>query len=212
MAPLSLAGGEGKFSWRITELSSGFSQANGYVEAGITEHQFTQAASQIYGIVDSVSAPTTGSSTSTSRRTVYYSPGTYIFWAYTLAQNGTYYPAGSGTVTITEYEEPEPSVPRPNNWSWWSNIYSDAPISITAAEYNAFTDRINQFREYKGLSRYNFTMASSGSIILASMVGQCSDAISAMDPVTSPPYAPYAGDEITARFFNRLMNALNSID
>lgn len=207
MASLTLTGGEDEFSWRITGLSSGFSQANGYEEAGITEYPFTQEASQIYGIVDSISAPATGSSTSTTRRTVSYDPGTYQFWAYTLAQNGTYYPAGTATVTVTGA-----SSQRPSDWNWWSDIYSGAPISITASEYNAFTDRINEFRAYKGLSNYSFTRASSGAVIRASMVGQCSDAISDMDPVTSPPYAPAAGDEITARFFNRLMNSLNSID
>ena len=206
MASLSLTGGQEEFSWRITGLSSGFSQANGYVEAGITEYPFTQAATQIYGIVDSVSAPATGSSTSTTRRYVSYAPGTYTFWAYTLAQNGTYYPAGCASVTVSGGAE------RPADWSWWSSIYSGAPIQITASEYNAFTERINEFRAYCGLSDYSFTRASSGGTIRASMVGQCCDAISDMDPPSSPPYAPAAGDAITARFFNRMMNALNSIE
>lgn len=207
MASLNLTGGEEEFSWRITGLSSGFSQANGYVEAGITEYRFTQEASQIYGIVDRVSAPSVGSSTSTSRRYVGYDPGTYTFWAYTLAQNGTYYPAGSATVTVTA-----PGLDRPDNWSWRSGIYSGAPIAITASEYNAFTGRINEFRAYCGLPDYSFTRVSSGDIIRAYLLGECYDAISAMDPAISPPYPPAAGDTITAIYFNRMMNALNSID
>ena len=97
MANLSLTGGEEEFGWRITGLGSAFNQANGYVEAGITRYQFTQSSHSISGVVDSVRAPSSGGSTSTTRRYVSYDPGTYDFWGYTLVQDGTYWPAGSSS-------------------------------------------------------------------------------------------------------------------
>ena len=96
MASLSLSGGEEEFGWRITGLGSAFNQANGYVEAGITKYQFTHSSSSISGVVDSVRAPASGGSTSTTRRWVGYDPGTYDFWGYTRVKDGTYWPAGSG--------------------------------------------------------------------------------------------------------------------
>ena len=80
MASLSLSSGEEEFGWRITGLGSAFNQANGYVEAGITKYQFTHSSSSISGVVDSVRAPASGGSTSTTRRWVGYDPGTYDFW------------------------------------------------------------------------------------------------------------------------------------
>ena len=88
MASLSLSGGEEEFGWRITGLGSAFNQANGYVEAGITKYQFTHSSSSISGVVDSVRAPASGGSTSTTRRWVGYDPGTYDFWGYTRVKDG----------------------------------------------------------------------------------------------------------------------------
>ena len=111
MASLSLSGGEEEFGWRITGLGSAFNQANGYVEAGITKYQFTHSSSSISGVVDSVRAPASGGSTSTTRRWVGYAPGTYDFWGYTRVKDGTYWPAGSGTVTVDS-----PAAQRPDDW------------------------------------------------------------------------------------------------
>lgn len=106
MASLILTGGENQFSWRITGLSGAFNQAE-YIQAGITMYQFTQGGvTSISGVVDSVSAPYSGSSTSTTTSYVSYDPGTYTFWGFTQVQDGTYWPAGSATVTVygqTEY-------------------------------------------------------------------------------------------------------------
>lgn len=208
MANLSLTGGEEEFGWRITGLGSAFNQANGYVEAGITRYQFTQSSHSISGVVDSVRAPSSGGSTSTTRRYVSYDPGTYDFWGYTLVQDGTYWPSGSDTVTVES-----PAAQRPDDWSWYSTVRAGQPIELSAYEWNAFCNRINDFRVYVGLPEYGaFERAYSGDPITADIVEQAVYAIRAMDPPTSTPRAPSRGDLITADFFNDLRRSLNSID
>lgn len=207
MANLSLTGGEEEFGWRITGLSSAFNQANGYVEAGITRYQLTQASAHISGIVDSVRAPSSGGSTSTSRRYVNWDPGTYDFWGYTLVQDGTYWPAGAGTVTVEGA-----AAQRPDDWSWYSAVRAGRPILLSAYEWNAFCNRINDFRVYSGLPEYgDFERMYSGDPISAGVVRHAVWAISAMDPPYKPPASPGSGDPITASFFNDLMDSLNSI-
>lgn len=207
MAYLSLTSGENQFSWRIVGLSKAFSQTNGYTMAGITKYQFTQSSSSISGIVDSITAPSSGTSTSTTLRTVLYSPGSYTFWAFTRVQDGTYWPAGSATVTVAE-----PRPVRPQNWYWYSTISSGSPINISAVEWNDFLNRINEFRVYSGLYEYGaFEYAYSGKLITASAVEHAVYAIRTMNPPVSTPTAPSKGDVITAYIFNRLRDSLNSL-
>ena len=183
MASLSLSGGEEEFGWRITGLGSAFNQANGYVEAGITKYQFTHSCSSISGVVDSVRAPASGGSTSTTRRWVGYDPGTYDFWGYTRVKDGTYWPAGSGTVTVES-----PAAQRPDDWDWSSVIQAGRPVRISAYEWNQFCNRINDFRLYVGLPEYGaFERAYSGDPITAEIVEHAVYAIRAMDPPVSPP-------------------------
>lgn len=206
MASLSLSGGTEQFSWRITGLSSAFNQANGYVRAGIASAPFTSGGTSISGIVDTVSAPASGGSTSTSQRWVGYSPGTYTFYAFTQVQDGRYWSAGSARVTV------DAAAQRPANWSWWSTVAQGAAIQISAAEFRAFLDRINEFRVYTGLPEYGaFVYPSAGDVMTAVMMGHPVYAIRAMGPSIATPTAPFAGDPITAAFFNGLRNSLNSI-
>lgn len=101
MASLVLTGGTQQFSWRITGLSSAFSTANGYTEAGITTKSFTSGSTTTpSGIVSTITPPSSSTSTSTTTKTVSYSPGTYTFYAYTKVQDGRYWSAGSATVTV----------------------------------------------------------------------------------------------------------------
>lgn len=103
------------------------------------------------------------------------------------------------------------AVERPNDWSWWSTIRSGAAIAITASEWNAFTTRINEFREYTGLSSYSFTTVSSGTPISYWIVNQARTAISEISGHGSLPSAAVSGGKIYASFFNSLASALNSI-
>lgn len=89
MAKLTLTSGTGGFTWRISGLSNPFSSAN-YKKAGITIYKFTQEAASISGIVDYVTATSSGTSTSVSHW-VDYSPGTYTFWGFTQTAAGDAY-------------------------------------------------------------------------------------------------------------------------
>ena len=100
---------------------------------------------------------------------------------------------------------------RPNDWTWWSTISSGAAIGITASEWNAFTTRINEFREYANLSSYSFTTVSSGTPISYWIVNQARTAISEISGHGSLPSAAVSGGKIYASFFNSLASALNSV-
>ena len=100
---------------------------------------------------------------------------------------------------------------RPADWSWESTIRSGKPIAITASEWNAFTTRINEFREYAGLSSYSFTTVSSGTPISYWIVNQARTAISEISGHGSLPSAAVSGGKIYASFFNSLASALNSV-
>lgn len=102
---------------------------------------------------------------------------------------------------------------RPYNWAWWSSIASGIDIGVSANEWIAFCDRINEFREYKGLATYgSFVTPVAGTTkISATIVNHAVWAIGAM---ASGAYSleVSAGDTITASFFNGLKNYLNSIE
>lgn len=208
MATLSLSGGTEQFSWRITGLSSAFGRNNGYLLAGITRNQFTVGGvSSITGVVDTISAPETGTSTATTRQTVSCDPGIYNLWGFTQIQDGTYWPAGDGTVTVDG-----PSAERPEDWSWYSAVQAGRAIRLSAYEWNAFCNRVNDFRLYAGLPAYgDFIQAEVGGKISANICKHAVWAIQAMDPPLSAPTAPVSGDPISASFFNRLRDSLNSI-
>ena len=101
---------------------------------------------------------------------------------------------------------------RPDDWEWWSTVAKGAEIQLSAAEWNAFGECINEFRVYAGLSEYSFTTAVSGTTkISAAIVNQARTAISAIDGHGTLPSAAVAGNPITAAFFNNLKDALNAI-
>lgn len=105
---------------------------------------------------------------------------------------------------------PGPSNPRPQNWTWWSPIYSGGTINISANEWNAFCNRINEFRQYKGLSATYFSYVYSGMPISANIVNEARDAIYFMNYYV--PYAVRSGDAISASFFLALQDALNNVN
>lgn len=100
---------------------------------------------------------------------------------------------------------------RPSDWTWNSTIASGAEIKISAVEWNDFCSRINEFREYAGLSSYNFTTVYPDDEISANIVNQARTAISAIIGTETLPSAVKSKDPITASFFLSLSDALNII-
>ena len=218
MAELVIEGGNLEFTWQIVDLSAPFNRSN-YTLVGITSYTFTQRSTSISGSVDSVNAPTSGSSYSSTAHTVSYNAGTYKLFAYTLAANGYYYPTGPyGTdgkscgVTFTVADGGGVKPTRPANWSWNSIVRAGSPIGITARDWSAFQDRINEFRDYKGLGQYWFTTVSSNTPMYAYLVNQAITAISQIPGHGSLPSDAESGKTIiTASFFNSLASALNNV-
>lgn len=101
---------------------------------------------------------------------------------------------------------------RPDAWEWWSVVEKGAEIQLSAAEWNAFTACINDFRVYKDLAEYSFTTAVSGkTAISAAIVNQARTAIAAISGHGTLPAAAVQGDPVTAAFFNDLRDALNTV-
>lgn len=100
---------------------------------------------------------------------------------------------------------------RPDNWYWYSTVKQGYPIELSAYEWRAFCNRINEFRTYMGMSEYDFTYVSKGDIITASIVNQARSAIRSISGHGSLPSAARSGNPITASFFIDLQYALNDI-
>ncbi len=119
---------------------------------------------------------------------------------FTTSQGG-----GGGGTDIPDIPTPV----RPSDWAWWSVIDSGAAINISASEWNAFCDRINEFRSYKGFDEITFSRVYRGTAISAAIVNEARNAIYPMSNWV--PYAVSQGDIISASFFLGLQTALNAI-
>lgn len=209
MPTLTLEGYNGGFTWQITDLSNPFNSTY-YKAAGITKYKFTKESTSISGVVSSIDANDSRTKISTPEVDVEYKAGTYTFWAWCQAANGTYYPVNDEygmTVVVTDS-----SASRPDDWEWWNTIKKGKPIALEADEWNAFCDRINEFREYQGLYAFGYTEVESGDPISADIVNEAIDMISWLSITEDLPDKVESGDPITAVFFQDLVNALNSIE
>lgn len=208
MPSLILTPGEESFSWQIIELGSPFNTSN-YIAAGITVYKFTEGGvTTISGTVSEIDAPASRTAYYTPEVEVSdYAPGTYTFWAWCQALNGKYYPAGSATVTVTSSSDE-----RPWDWIWDSDIYRNGEVGLTASEWVDFCDRINEFRRYKGLDDYDFTVPVAGKTKISAAI--CNEAWEAIDDIPGSGTMPdeaVAGEPLVASFFLGLRNALNEI-
>lgn len=115
-----------------------------------------------------------------------------------------------GGKTFTTIADPSS---RPADWSW-SGIYMGAPVTnMTAAQWNSFTTRINEFRAYKEMSGYSFTTVVKGiTPISAVIVNQARSAINEIQGHGALPLAAVPGvTKISAAFFSQLASALNAV-
>lgn len=102
---------------------------------------------------------------------------------------------------------------RPDNWAWWSLVAKGEEILLSASEWVAFGECINEFREYKDLSAYTFTVPVSGTTkISAAIANQARTAINAIPTRGTMPAETVQGELITAAFFNDLKDALNAVN
>ena len=144
----------------------------------------------------------TASGTSISK-TFYLSPGTYA--ANIQINNGTW-------LGRKDFEITGSSAKRPSDW-YWSGISAGRHVeNLTASQWRSFCDRIDEFREYKGLRPYGFTYVSRGDTVYSWIVNEARDAISEIPGRGSLPSRVYSGDPVEASFFDDLAYALNCTD
>lgn len=114
---------------------------------------------------------------------------------------------------------------RPSNWAWSYNISSGSDVYsvsgkniylMPATEWNNFTQRINGFRTYKGLSSYSFTAVSSDTDFTTTTINQALNAIRDMSAYftggnTLPTNRSSGDDILIASYYTRMRDCLNSI-
>jgi len=212
-------------TWYITGLSSPFNTQN-YIRVTLSTNPAINGSpnppsvilSSIYPITDTGGSTTTPSSTTTGGG-AFSGGNTYTLYGSAQAANGLFYNAGSATFTMP--------VPRPNNFYWsyagadpntgtpitGSDKQSGLAFYLTATEFIGLFNRINQFRQYRGLPNFPFDYSSvySGGFFYAYLFNQCVQAILPMNPPIPPPSTVSAGQIISASMLNGLKNSLNSI-
>lgn len=100
---------------------------------------------------------------------------------------------------------------RPSTFSWTTAKTQGGAFNLTATEWNSFTAKINEMREYLGLSRYSFTKAVKGETFTADMYNEARKAIQGMgDEVGTYIPTVSSGDSITAYIINQIVAELNS--
>lgn len=112
----------------------------------------------------------------------------------------------------------------PGKWNWSYDIYSGGEFYdyssdgrtvylMPASEWNNFTSRINEVREYKGLSNYSFTTATRNTSEsgIRTCINQAINAINDMLSSSSRMSTISSGSEVRASIFIDMRDKLNSI-
>ena len=117
---------------------------------------------------------------------------------------------GAQTIT-TDADQPV----RPSDWSW-ENVaagvsvptYNGKLAPVSASEWNSFCARINEFRAYKSMEDYAFTMLTAGTSFSAAIARE---AITAIDAIPGAGATPVQIRPLQAAFWLDLAAALNAI-
>lgn len=135
---------------------------------------------------------------------------TYTFGAY--AEDNASPSNQSSSLTQTK----KTTYSRPSDWSWWSGVYQGGAVRITAAEWNAFTTRINLFRQWwdsvknTNIGQVQFTQVNTGTRFTAAIFNQARNAISSMT-TSGLTGAVVSGGRFAASSIDNLRAVLNSL-
>lgn len=136
---------------------------------------------------------------------------TYTATLYAVNDQGS-----SGTTSVTFTTDSTPGPVRPANWSWttaeMNALNSGGNVSvITAARWNAFVSRMNEFRTYKGLSSYPGQVGSD-KILYASLFRSVAVGIDYMRSLpTQSLKTVQTGQSLYGSYIIELTNTLNAI-
>jgi hypothetical protein len=118
--------------------------------------------------------------------------------------------ASNNTAYVDRYVTYEKT--KPTNFAWTYSKSSESDVNLYASEWNNLLAKINEFREYKGLTRIEtFTIAVVDDDIRAIMFNQAVNIINTLSPSVSPPSAVSSEDEIYASQLDGLVTSLNSV-
>ena len=152
-----------------------------------------------------------------SRATANVTAGNYYFCAIRSQQHVEGYTG----LAFTLAETPG----RPNDWAWTSSVVKGGSVTLTktgtntytaayltAAEWNAFVNRVKEFADYKNISMTPSSYyVTQGAAMRASVAEGIRQIISSMSPSVAVPSRIYSGKGITAADINGLKNSLNSV-
>ena len=173
----------------------------------IDELNMTTTYKDIRITCNGYTSPNLAKSTISRTSNEWYPPflqaGTSYSVTWSIESSGGSTASGSGSFTTTAKAKP-----RPSEWSWSNSFPSGYSINVTASDWNSFCNRINQFRDFKGLSTLTYSTAYYGSRITAAQYNQARSAITSMGAV---PSAVYTSSNIYPSEFRDLRDALNAI-
>ena len=109
-----------------------------------------------------------------------------------------------------------PDNERPEDFYWYEgkNGYKvqSASFDLTAEEWIDFTQRINDFRKYRGLSNnYDFSSIEPGDLFTANIYNEAVEAIQEIEGYGAYLEEVVKGQEVTAQLLNILIDELNAI-
>lgn len=111
-------------------------------------------------------------------------------------------------------------VGRPSNFYFTTSFVSGGDAEIDSNDWYYFKNKINEFRQYKGLSNYSFSYNPSvGASLSAVDFNQVRNALYDLRTYMTGSYAngtllpstKNTGDDVYAAFFTNMQNSLNSI-
>ena len=197
----------------VTQINAGgktirFRYTLSNIASGASQEFYVKPPSQSFIHMDEYdSSASDGTFTKTLDLTDYWNDfGTYRIrlWVY-----------NSSATEDKDYEDIDVSMvgDRPDDFSFPNSIKSGAATTtLTASKWRDFCGRINKFREYKGMSEYDFTYVSSGDEMTKDIMEEPWLAINAISGHGTMPTRPTKGAVIYASYFHDLANALNDID
>ena len=173
----------------------------------IDELNMTTTYKNIRITCNGYTSPNLAKSTISRTSNEWYPPflqaGTTYSVTWSIESSGGSTASGSGSFTTTAKAKP-----RPSEWGWSNSFSSGYSINVTASDWNNFCNRINQFRDFKGLPTLTYTTAYYSSRITAAQYNQARSAIASMGAV---PSAVYTSSNIYPIEFRDLRDALNAI-
>lgn len=220
--------------WQITNLGNYFNQSY-YVEAGITLQNFTDGTQTIDQdqILDSISAPSTGSSYNTSSKSIELSnwkDGNYVIYGYAKTSTSSttvekYYHAGEVELQIEDSGGSGGSGDEIELWDWYASNRTEKAYNAIMNKgkcsdfsYLVWNDMCDKTKKYWAIKGYNWDntylsynktiMTDSDKTLTAARMNSLNININGKD--TGVPIVS-SGERVCGQDFITFMKTLNEL-